>query len=529
MQNILDKNEKKYILAYDHGTSGVKTALVSVHGEVLDFTYEHTPVYFKDQIGAEQKPEDWWQAIIKTSKELLAKEIVPIEDIIAVSCSSQWSGTVPVDRDGNNLMNAIIWMDARGADILKKKVFRGLIKISGYPLRDVIRFIYKTGGAPGLSGKDPIAHILFLKYKNPEIYNETYKFLECIDYLNLKFSGKFAASSTSIILHWVTNNRDINNIHYDKSLLKRFKLDGEKLPAIRSPISVLGNIKSGIAEELGLNKNTKVTMGAPDLQSAVIGSGAVDDFQGHVYIGTSSWVLCHAPFKKTDISHNLASIPSAIPGKYFVVNEQETAGALLTFLRDKVFYPEDQDKFGNSAVYQSFDERVSKVPPGSNGLIFTPHLYGERTPVEDHKIRGNLFNISLTTSKDDIIKAAFEGVALNSRWVLKFVEKFIKRKMDPLNIIGGGAKSDEWCQIYADVMNRTIRKVKNPIQANARGTAFLASIALGYITFQDIPNLTHFSKTFTPDTVNVRLYNNIFREYLALYKNNKAAYHRMNK
>ncbi|MHA1543358.1 MAG: FGGY family carbohydrate kinase, partial [Candidatus Hodarchaeales archaeon] len=87
----MDKNEKKYILAFDHGTSGVKTALVSVRGEVLDFTYEHTPVYFKDQIGAEQKPEDWWQAIIKTSKELLAKEIVPIEDIVAVSCSSQWS------------------------------------------------------------------------------------------------------------------------------------------------------------------------------------------------------------------------------------------------------------------------------------------------------------------------------------------------------------------------------------------------------------------------------------------------------
>jgi len=526
---LTEKKKAKYILAYDHGTSGVKTALVSVYGEVLDLTYEHTPVYFKDKIGAEQKPEDWWQAIINTSKELLAKELVPIEDIVAVSCSSQWSGTVPVDRDGNNIMNAIIWMDARGANILKKKVFRGLIKISGYPLRDVIRFIYKTGGAPGLSGKDPIAHILFLKYKYPEIYNKTYKFLDCIDYLNLKFSGKFAASSTSIILHWVTNNRDINNVHYDKSLLKRFKLDGKKLPEIRSPISVLGNIKSGIADELGLSRDVKVTMGAPDLQSAVIGSGAVEDYHGHIYIGTSSWVLCHVPFKKTDISHNLASIPSAIPGKYFVVNEQETAGACLTFLRDNLFYPEDKEKFGNYEVYQDFDERVSKVSPGSNGVIFTPHLYGERTPVEDHKIRGNLFNISLTTTKNDIIRAAFEGVALNSRWVLKYVEKFIKHKMDPLNIIGGGAKSDEWCQIYADVMNRTIRRVKNPIQANARGTAFLASVALGYITVKEIPNLIQFSDTFIPNPENVKVYNSIFKEFLALYKNNKAAYHRLNK
>jgi xylulokinase len=525
----LDKSKKKYILAFDHGTSGVKTALVSVHGEVLDFTYEHTPVIFKNQVGAEQKPEDWWKAIINTSKELLSKELTPIEDIVAVSCSSQWSGTVPVDRDGNNLMNAIIWMDARGAEILKKKVFRGLIKISGYPLRDVVRFIYKTGGAPGLSGKDSIAHILFLKYKFPEIYNKTYKFLDCIDYLNLKFSGKFAASTTSIILHWVTNNRDINNIHYDKSLLKRFKLDGEKLPEIQSPISILGHIKPEIADELGLCRDVKITMGAPDLQSAVIGSGAVEDYHGHIYIGTSSWVLSHVPFKKTDISHNLASIPSAIPGRYFVVNEQETAGACLTFLRDNIFYSEDKDKFGNSEVYQYFDERVSKVPPGSNGVIMTPHLYGERTPVEDHKIRGNLFNISLTTSRDDIIRAAFEGVAFNSRWVLKYVEKFIKHKMDPINIIGGGAKSDEWCQIYADVTNRTIRRVKNPIQANARGTAFLASVALGYITFQDIPNLIQFSNTFTPDLENVKIYNRLFKEFLLLYKNNKAAYHRLNK
>ena len=525
----MDKNKTKYILAYDHGTSGVKAAIVSVYGEILDFTYEHTPVYFKNEVGAEQKPEDWWKAIIDTSKELLSRELVPIEDIVAVSCSSQWSGTVPVDRDGNNIMNAIIWMDARGAKILKEKVFRGFIKISGYPLRDVIRFIYKTGGAPGLSGKDPIAHILFLKYEYPEIYDKTFKFLDCIDYLNLKFSGKFAASSTSIILHWITNNRDINNIHYDKSLLKRFKLDGNKLPEIQSPISVLGNIKTEIADELGLSRDVKVTMGAPDLQSAVIGSGAVEDYHGHIYVGTSSWVLCHVPFKKTDITHNIPSIPSAIPGKYFVVNEQETAGACLTFLRDNLFYSEDKEKFGNPDVYQSFDKRVSNVPPGSNGVIMTPHLYGERTPVEDHKIRGNLFNISLTTTKDDIIRATFEGVALNSRWVLKYVEKFIKRKMDPLNIIGGGARSDEWCQIYADVMNRTIKRVKNPIQANARGTAFLASVTLGYITFQDIPSLIQFSNTFTPDPENVKVYNRIFKEFLSLYKNNKASYHRLNK
>ena len=94
--------------------SGIKTALVSTHGEVLDFVYAHTPIYFKDQGGAEQNPNEWWQAILNTSKELIAKGLVPIEDIVAISSSSQWSGTVAVDSHGEALMNAIIWMDARG-------------------------------------------------------------------------------------------------------------------------------------------------------------------------------------------------------------------------------------------------------------------------------------------------------------------------------------------------------------------------------------------------------------------------------
>ncbi|PWI49329.1 xylulose kinase [Candidatus Heimdallarchaeota archaeon B3_Heim] len=520
---------KKYILAFDHGTSGIKAALVSIHGEVLDFVYEHTPVYFKDQGGAEQNPNEWWQAILNTSKELLAKDLVPVEDIVAVSSSSQWSGTVAVDEQGEALMNAIIWMDARGAKYLKDKIFRGLIKISGYPLRDVIRFLYKTGGAPTHSGKDPIAHILFLKYEYPEIYEKTYKFLECIDYLNLKFTGKFAASTTSIILHWITNNRDINNIRYDKSLINRLKVDGEKFPDLHSPTSILGDIKPEVADELGLNRDVKIAMGAPDLQSAVIGSGAINDYQGHIYIGTSSWLICHVPYKKTDISHNIASIPSAIPGRYFVVNEQETAGASLSFLRDNLFYSDDEDRYGNSQVYQSFDKLVEQVPAGSNGVLFTPWLYGERTPVEDHKLRGSIFNLSLTSKREDIIRAAFEGVAYNSRWVLKYVEKFAKRKLNPLNIIGGGARSDVWCQIYADVLNRTIRQVKDPIQANARGAALIASVALGYIEFEDIPNLTQISQTFTPNPENVKLYDSLFKEFLLLYKNNKKAYHRLNR
>ncbi|MFX0050766.1 MAG: FGGY-family carbohydrate kinase [Candidatus Hermodarchaeota archaeon] len=524
---MTNREEEKYILAYDHGTSGVKTAICTVSGKILDFVFEKTPLYLKKNGGAEQNPDEWWEAVLKTSKCLIDKEIVDVDDIVAICCSSQWSGTVAVDSDGSHLGNAIIWMDSRGAPYINK-LMGGLLKISGYGITNILKFIYKTGGGPTLSGKDPIAHILYLKNEVPEIYNKTHKFLECKDFLNLKFTGKFAASYDSIMLYWVTNTRNPQKIRYDNSLIKKLGVKKSQMPKLKRSIDVLGTVSREVADEIGINR-VKVIVGSPDIQSAVIGSGAIEDYQGHIYLGTSSWVMCHVPFKKTDIFHNIASLPSAIPGKYIVANEQESAGGCLTFLRDNIFYDDREDYYGNPEVYKLFDSVVENVPVGSNGLIFTPWLYGERTPIEDHTIRSILFNMSLTTKKEDIIRAAFEGVAYNSRWVLKYVERFIKRDINPMNIIGGGAQSDIWCQIYADVLNRTIRQVKDPIQANARGAAFIASVALGYITFKEIPNLIEFSGIFKPIQTHTEIYNKIFKEFLLLYKNNKAAYQRLNR
>ena len=127
-----------------------------------------------------------------------------------------------------------------------------------------------------------------------------------------------------------------------------------------------------------------------------------------------------------------------------------------------------------------------------------------------------------------MIRAVFEGVAFNTRWMLTYVERFIKREMDPLNMVGGGGKSEVWCQIFADILNRRIRQVKDPIQANARGAAFLASVGLGYITFDDIPDLIDYSNTYSPDPENRKLYDKLFREFLAIHKNNRRMFQRLN-
>lgn len=526
----LKRDFRKYILAIDHGTSGIKTAIFSVCGELVDFEYEKTKTIFLPGGGAEQDPKEWWEAFIKTSTRLLNKKLVAVDDIVAISCSSTFSSTVALGSDGEPLCNSLTWMDSRGAPYVKE-VVAGFPSVQGYGIFTMLPWIYKTAGGPQLSGKDDIAHILFWKNEMPEIYEKAYMFLGSKDFLNLKLTGKFCASYDSIMLFWVTNTRDINNIFYDEWLIRKLRIDKKKLPPLKKSVDVLGDILPDVARLIGLRKDVKVVVSSPDHQCACIGSGAVRDFEGHIYIGTSSWIQCIVPFKKTDMFHSIASLPTSIPGKYYCANEQDIAGGCLSFLVNNVLYHKNKlnSQDPPQEVYKYIDEIAEGIPAGSGKLIFTPWLNGERTPVDDTMIRGGLYNISMTTNIDHIIRAFLEGVAYNSRWALHYVEKFIGRKMEILNMVGGGAKSRVWCQIFADVLDRKIRQVKDPIETNSRGAAFIASVALGYISFDDIPRLVQYSDTFEPNQENRKIYDELFQEFLGIYKNNKAMYRRLNR
>ncbi len=520
----------KHILAIDLGTSAVKVALVSVEGQVAAFAAEEIPVLYLPNGGAEQRVEDWWRAIKTATHEVLISAGVPTDDIVALNCTTQWSGTVAVDQAGQPLMNAIIWMDSRGAPYIER-ITNGPIKVARYSVWKLVHWIRLTGGAPFHAGKDPIAHILYLKHEQPDIYEKTWRFLEPKDYLNLRLTGRCAASYDSITLHWVTDNRDIRNVTYHERLLAMSEIDRLKLPDLLPANTILGRIRPEVAQELGLGEHVQVVSGTPDIQSAAVGSGTVDDFQGHLYIGTSSWLACHVPFKKTDVNHGVASLPSAIPGRYLATNEQETSGACLKFLRDNILYHKDEllDQSGAPDVYKIFDRIAARVPAGSSKLIFTPWLYGERTPVDDRCVRGSLHNLALDTTREHLIRAVFEGVAYNTRWLLGYVEKFIKRPFESLAMIGGGANSDIWCQIHADVLDRTIRQVRDPIQANLRGAAFLASVALGYLSYKDIAARVEIAKTYTPDPAHRAIYDELFGEFVDIYKRDKKLYARLNR
>jgi len=519
-----------YVLAIDLGTGGPKVALVAATGRIAASAFEPVPLRLLPGGGAEQDPHAWWSAVVSATRRVVVDGGVPVERIVGVGCTAQWSGTVAVAEDGHPLRPAVIWMDSRGSSAMRSQA-RGTVNVLGYGVHKLQRWIRLTGGAPGQSGKDPLAHILWIRESEPEVYRDTFKFLEPVDWLNQRLSGRFAASHDSIVVHWVTDNRRIGAIDYDQTLLRMAGLERAKLPDLVPSATIMGHLRPEAADELCLPVGLPVATGTGDVHSAAIGSGAVTDFAAHLYIGTSSWISCHVPFKKTDPLRNVASIPAALPGKYLVADEHETAGACLTFLVQNVLWGDDA--LGSAPpegdVYKLLDEVAASVEPGANGTLFTPWLNGERSPVDDHTIRGGFHNLSLTTSRPDLVRAVYEGVALNSRWLLGAVERFVGRRLDPLAFIGGGANSDVWAQIHADVTGRRIRQVADPVLANVRGAGLLTFLALGRVKVEDLGAMIDVKATFEPDRAQAKVYDKLYPEFVNLYKRTKQIHKRLNR
>jgi xylulokinase len=519
-----------YVLAVDLGTGGPKVAVVSATGRIAAHAFEKVGVVLTPDGGAEQTPQDWWNAIVASARRAVAESGVSPERIVGVGCTAQWSGTVPIGGDAQAIGPSIIWLDSRGANAVKR-VVRGALNVQGYSATKAARWVRRTGGIPSLSGKDPVGHIHFLREERPDVYAATAVFLEPVDYLGLRLTGLARASHDSITLHWVTDNRDINAIAYDDSLFELAGLERRTLPELVPTGSVIGGVTPAAAAELGLLAGTPVVAGTGDLHSAAVGSGAVEDFAGHLYIGTSSWISCHVPFKKTDALTNIASIPSGLPGRYLVADEHETGGACLTWLRDSLLFPADALTPGGAPPADAFarlNEMAAGVAPGAGGVLFTPWLNGERSPVDDHTIRGGFHNISLSTTRGDMVRAVFEGVALNSAWLLGAVEKYTKRRFPSLAFVGGGANSDLWSQIHADAMGREVRQIADPVLANVRGAGLLTHLALGHVRLADIPSMVQVKKVYTPDEEAGAVYAPLLKEFVNLYDKTKGIHKRLN-
>ncbi len=507
------------ILAFDLGTSGLKAAVLSADGALVDSHVVPLTVSLLPHGGAEQHPRDWWQAMVTAAAVLWANGKAKAGDIEGIALSSQWAGTVALNAQHEVLRPALIWLDARGREEVQR-LCGGFPSVDGFNVFKVMSWLRKTGGAPSLSGKDPVGHLAWLRKHEPATWEATKVFLEPKDWVNFKLTGRAVASFDSIVAHWVTDNRDINHIRYDDGLLKLAQMERGKLPGLVPSAAIIGPLTSEAAAALGLSTTVQVVAGGADMHMAAIGAGTVEDFQAHLCLGTSSWLLAHVPFKKSDINHNMASIPAAIPGRYLFANEQETAAGALKHVVEELLKQEGPEAFVRAL------QLAETVPAGTNGLMFLPWLHGERSPVDDGRVRGGFVNLSLHHHQAHLFRAVLEGVAFNSHWLQIHLEANLSRKLEAVTVVGGGARSALWCQIHADVMGCPVRQVEAPQSANARGAGLQALVALGKLKWSDVPKTVPIARTFEPDTSRRALYDERFEQFLAEFKHRRAMSHR---
>jgi xylulokinase len=507
-----------WILAVDLGTGGLKTGAVSMRGEVLAFAIGHLHTTYLPDGGAVQDPTEWWTRLSEGVRSVIESKRVAPRDLVAVGITGQWGSTVPVDAGGDPVGDCLLWSDTRGGRF-SAKAMGGPISLFGYSPANILRWVQLTGGAPSPHGADPLGHELYLRNCEPQAYARTRTLLEPLDYLGLKLTGRVAATPASMILSWLTDNRPGSRAAYVPELIRRSGRDHARLPELLPTGSVLGPVAQGVREELGI-PSVPVVCGVPDLHTAFLGSGAVAPYEAHITISTTSWIACEVPFKRTDVIHQMATVPGLRAGEYLVANNHETAGLCLKWFKDSV---------AGSDSYEEVCADAATAPAGSGGVMFTPWLKGERTPVEDRTLRGAFLNVSLTTGRAHLSRAVLEGVAFNARWLLDAVERFVHRPFAGLRILGGGAQSDLWCQIHADILGRRVERVAEPTYANLRGAALFAAISLGRMSLDDVRGLVRVSETFEPQPKAREVYEPMYAEFKGFYGRLHSSYARLNR
>jgi xylulokinase len=351
----------------------------------------------------------------------------------------------------------------------------------------------------------------------PEVLARTRWFLEPVDYLTMRFSGVPAARHASMTAAWMTDNRHLDRLAYDDRLVRLAGVDAHRLPPLVPTGSVIGPVLPEVAAELGISPSAVAVTGMPDLHSAAAGAGAVRLGEPHVSIGTTSWISAPVPHKKTDVVRQMAAVPGLTNDSYLLANNQESAGRCLQWWRDL----EDR-------TYDDLLAGAAAAEAGAGGVMFTPWLTGERSPFDDRCARAGFHNLDLAVGRGQLTRAVLEGVALNLRWLLAGSERFVGGRLDDLRLVGGGARSDLWSQVVADVLDRTIVRVTDPWLAGLRGAALLGSVAVGEIRHDDVRTLVRTDEPFVPTPAHRATYDSAYAEFPGLYAAQRKFFRRRN-
>lgn len=502
---MANNSKDGYMMGLDFGTSNIKGAIYDLEGREIAFEAIEYDLYMPSRGIVENDINNYWTIIKKIIEKLLNKIDKKSEKILSIGTSSQGETIVPVDKNGQPLRNAIVWIDTRSmaeADEIRQNFD--------------INEMYEITGQADVDTSWPASRIRWLRKNEPEIFKNTYKFLLLEDYIIYKLTGEFFGEAA---VYGSSYYYDIKNFRFIPEMLDFLEIDSSKLPVINKPGTCVGNISEKCAAETGLSIKTKVVAGAMDQLCGAIGAGNVDNYIATETTGSAFAMVVST----TELLHGKEStLPyfvHPVPGMYALLPYSTTGGMVLKWFKDTFCQHEEELlKEKNENIYAAMDKMAEEVPAGCEGMIMIPHLCGALFPEYNYNAKGVYFGIGINSTKSYFIRAILEAIAFMMRQDLDYMKK-LKIDVKKIISIGGGAKSSLWCRIKADICEINL-EVPEYTETALLGAAVLGATGAGI--FKDIKktakDLIKIKKIYRPDSGNSAVYRENYHKYIELYK-----------
>lgn len=453
----------RYLLGIDIGTSGTKTVLFDEKGKTIKTaTFEYD--LYQPKVGyAEQNPDDWWKACVEGIKKVIQNSKVDSSDIKGIGLSGQMHGLVMLDKNNKVIRDSIIWCDQR-----TEKECKYITEVIGR--EELIRIT----GNPALTGFT-LSKLLWIRNNEPENYKKINKILLPKDYIRFKLTGVFAtevsdASGMQML--------DIKTRDWSSELLEKLEIDKNILAPVYESTFVSGEVSEEAARFTKLKVGTKVVGGAGDQAAGAIGNGIVREGVISTVIGTSGVVFASTDTPKFDKYGRVHTLCHAVPNKWHVMGVTQGAGLSLNWFKKTFCGKEmDESKLSGRNIYDILTEKASMSKPGSNGIVYLPYLMGERTPHLDPNLKGAFLGVSLINNHDDFVRSILEGVSFSLKNCLDII-KDMGVDINNIKISGGGAESEVWRTILADIFQYPLTTIKAS-EGPALGVAILAAVGVG--------------------------------------------------
>lgn len=493
----------EYLLGVDLGTSGTKTVLFDVDGNVIASKTVEYPMYQEKNGWAEQDPLDWWNAAVETIRAVVTESGVDNADIKGLGISGQMHGLVMLDKDCKVLRRSIIWADQRTAkeceEITERVGAQRLIEITANP---------------ALTGFTA-SKILWVRNNQPEIYAQCAHILLPKDYVRYMLTGDFAtevsdASGMQLL--------DVPNRCWSDEILEKLDIDKALLPKVYESPEVTGVISEKAAKLTGLKPGTIVVGGAGDNAAAAVGTGVVEDGKAFTTIGTSGVVFAHTDKLSIEPQGRIHALCCAVPGAWHVMGVVQSAGLSLKWYRDNFCSAEKEAAAGMGVdPYYLMDQQAAKAPIGCNRLLYLPYLMGERTPHLDADCRAAFIGLNTIHTKYDMLRAVMEGVTYALRDSVEILRE-MGGDIDCMLACGGGGTSKVWRQMLADTFNCSVRTAVSK-EGPALGVAILAGVGAGiYPSVQEgCRRVIRLNEPQEPIAENIPQYETYYRMYTKLY------------